>query len=131
MFIKLRSAAQPFRRIASRVQTTLNPPRVGFKGPLAHREVIGGNWDVIGPLQFDYVVGQGLQPHHVFLDIACGCLRGGRLFIQYLEPGHYLGIDRDGNLIRYGVELELGRDVADAKRPEFLVSSRFEFDRFS
>src|ERR1700678_1283527 len=44
---------------------------------LGHREYVGGLWEVIGKLQFDFLISRGLKPEHVFLDIACGPLRGG------------------------------------------------------
>ena len=50
-------------------------------------------WTRIGRMQFDYLVGHGLRPHHRMLEIGCGNLRAGRLFIDHLEPGHYYGID--------------------------------------
>lgn len=42
-----------------------------------HRIAVGGMWDEIGKLQFEFMVKQGLKPHHKFLDIGCGSLRGG------------------------------------------------------
>ncbi|MBR8639511.1 class I SAM-dependent methyltransferase [Streptomyces tuirus] len=51
------------------------------------------SWTRIGRMQFDYLVGHGLQPHHRMLEIGCGNLRAGRLFIDHLDSGHYYGID--------------------------------------
>jgi uncharacterized protein YhjY with autotransporter beta-barrel domain len=51
-------------------------------------------------------------------------------FIRYLEPGHYLGVDKEPLLIEAGVERELGRDLYELKRPQLLVSSAFDFERF-
>jgi len=50
-------------------------------------------WLQIGQLQFDYAVGHGLKPDMRMLEIGCGNLRAGRLFIDYLEPGCYYGVD--------------------------------------
>jgi cyclopropane fatty-acyl-phospholipid synthase-like methyltransferase len=44
-------------------------------------------------LQFDYLVGQGLQPGDRMLEIGCGSLSAGHLFIDYLSAGNYYGID--------------------------------------
>jgi hypothetical protein len=96
-----------------------------------HRAYIGGRWDELGRIQFDYMVGRGLEPHHVFLDIACGSLRGGVHFIRYLDAGNYLGIEKEKALVRSGLSKELSRQVYKEKRPEFVVSGSFEFDRFS
>ena len=98
---------------------------------IGHREYVGGLWDVIGGLQFRFMTGRGLEPHHVLVDVACGSLRGGVHFIPYLEAGHYLGIDLNSELIDAGIKEELGRDLYELKMPEFVVSDTFEFFRFS
>ena len=51
------------------------------------------SWLKIGQMQFDYLVSHGLKPGIRLLEIGCGILRAGRLFIDYLEPGDYYGID--------------------------------------
>ena len=51
------------------------------------------SWLKLGQLQFDYLIGHGLQPGDRMLEIGCGNLRAGRLFIGYLNPGYYYGID--------------------------------------
>jgi hypothetical protein len=98
---------------------------------IGHRDYVGGMWDEIGQLQFDFLVSQGLTPEHVFLDVACGSLRGGVHFIDYLNPGKYLGIEKEKLLIKKGIENELAPGVLEAKRPEFVASGSFEFERFS
>lgn len=96
-----------------------------------HRGQVGGLWDEIGRLQYDFLIGRGLEPRHVLLDIGCGALRGGRFFIPYLDEGHYLGIDSQRELIEAGLRHELDTRTAGAKRPEFLVDRHFAFERFS
>ncbi len=98
---------------------------------LGHRLYVGGKWEEIGKLQFDYLVRQGLGPQDCFLDIACGALRGGVHFIRYLDAGRYLGLDREAALVEKGIEQELGQEVYEEKRPEFVISSSFEFHKFS
>lgn len=98
---------------------------------LGHRRYVGGMWDHMGRLQFDFMLAQGLQPNHCMLDVACGALRGGVRFIRYLDKGNYLGIDREQALIDIGIAKELGHDLFQRKQPEFVVSSAFEFHRFS
>jgi SAM-dependent methyltransferase len=51
------------------------------------------SWLKIGQMQFDYLLGHGLKPDMRMLEIGCGNLRAGRLFIDYLDPGNYYGID--------------------------------------
>jgi len=73
----------------------------------------------------------GLRPEHVLLDIGCGSLRGGVEFISYLHAGNYLGLDSSNRLIQAGIKEELGRRLLKLKSPEFMVSRRFEFEKFS
>ena len=62
-------------------------------GLYAHRGYVGGMWEEIGKVQIDFMVGRGLKPSDVFVDVACGSLRAGRHFISYLDPANYLGLD--------------------------------------
>lgn len=92
------------------------------------------SWLKLGRLQFDYLLGHGLQPGDRMLEIGCGNLRAGRLFIDYLDPGHYYGIDispdiltaAQGTLVEFGLQpklpyLTLVRDL----KLEFLPSAGF------
>src|SRR5262245_33512597 len=99
---------------------------------VGHRQFVGGAgdyWDTIGDLQFQFIVDRGLTPSDMFVDVACGSLRGGARFIRYLEPDHYLGIDKHIELIIYGVATELGMPIFREKRPRFAVSDCFEFHK--
>ena len=116
---------QAFRRFKWQPSGTL-----GVK-VLGHRRFVGGHWGQMGKLQLDFMRGRGLEPHHVLVDVACGSLRAGQYFIPYLEPGHYLGIEREQALIDAALAHELAPDVAAAKKPELLVDSRFAFASFS
>jgi hypothetical protein len=77
------------------------------------------------------MVAQGLRPTDVLLDVGCGALRGGVHFIRYLQPGNYLGIEKEVELLRRGVDLELGAEAFAGQRPELVTSDAFQFDRFS
>jgi SAM-dependent methyltransferase len=88
---------------------------------------VGGNWDVIGPLQFGYLRDHGLAPHHRMLDIGCGTLRGGRHFIRYLEPGCYTGFDTSPQSIAFAKQLVVDEGLAD-RRPRLVVSKRPTLD---
>jgi len=98
---------------------------------VGHRNYVGGKWEEIGKLQFDYLISKGLKPNDIFLDIACGSLRAGIHFINYLNKGNYLGIDKEKELIDLGIEKELTEEVFLSKTPEFVVSDKFEFSKFS
>ena len=100
---------------------------------LGHRNYVGGNgdlWDVMANLQLDFMKSKGLKPNHTFLDIACGSLRAGRLFIEYLNPNKYMGIEKEINLVIHGVAEELGIEKFINKSPSFVISSQFEFEKF-
>ncbi|HLL27177.1 MAG TPA: class I SAM-dependent methyltransferase [Xanthobacteraceae bacterium] len=98
-----------------------------------HRAFVGGDgqyWNHVSELQFGFLVNEGLRPTDVFIDVACGSLRGGIRFIDYLEPARYLGIDKHIELVIYGVAAELGIDKFRQKRPRFVISDSFEFSKF-
>ena len=98
-----------------------------------HRNLIGGLWEHIGKLQFDFMIKQGLKPNHKLIDIGCGCLRGGIHFIEYLIPGNYYGTDIHDELISTGIEKELKPLGLDTKCiPEnFSINPNFDFSNFS
>ncbi len=104
----------------------------------SHEAAVGGRthvwWLKIGQMQFDYLVGHGLKPTDRMLEIGCGDLRAGRLFIDYLDAGNYYGIDISpdillaaaGTLSQAGLQgklphLSLVRDLTFA----FLPSGHF------
>ena len=89
-----------------------------------HRRAVGGMWEEIGQLQFEFLVGQGLRPEHYLLDMGCGSLRGGVHFIKHLEPGHYFGIDRNASLLAAG-QSELERAGVTGKRPTLATRDDF------
>jgi SAM-dependent methyltransferase len=97
-----------------------------------HRGVIGGLWDEIGSLQFEFLQRHGLLPEHHLLDVGCGSLRGGVHFAAYLQPGHYWGIDANGSLLDAGFRIELGRlGLTDrVPRTNLLHDREFNFERF-
>lgn len=83
----------------------LSPHRAGD----SWRDAVGGLWDEVGDLQFNFLVAQGLKPEHSFLDVGCGCLRGGVRFLKYLDDGNYHGIDAQQALLDAGVHTEMPR----------------------
>lgn len=94
-----------------------------------HRTFVGGLWDEMGALQFEFLKAQGLQPGHRLVDVGCGALRGGVHFIRYLAPGLYHGIDINASLLEAGTR-EIAQLQLDGKAPHLLVNERFELFRF-
>jgi SAM-dependent methyltransferase len=97
-----------------------------------HREQVGGLWEQLGRLQFDFLVRDGLTPDARLLDVGCGCLRGGVHFVRYLRPGHYYGLDVNASLLRAGFEWELPQAGLAGRLPRenLLADGRFEAWRF-
>jgi len=107
-------------------------PPEGDKGieERGHRVYVGGMWEEIGKLQFDFLLSRGLKPDSFLLDIACGSLRLGGKAIPYLEPSHYLGIEKERGLVEAGLEKELDHALRNEKTPKLVISDSFEFEKF-
>jgi len=112
------------------VESQLAPQGIQGVELLGHRTYVGGLWEQIGQLQFAFLCSRGLRPDQVLLDIACGSLRLGVHAIPYLHPGHYLGIEKEAELLRRGVDLELGHAQFERFRPQLIANATFEFHRF-
>lgn len=92
-----------------------------------HRAWVGGLWEEIGQLQFDFLVNRGLRPDMRLLDVGCGCLRGGVHFVRYLNSGNYYGIDISQELMNAGRDRELGPLGLKEKLPLQNLSCRSDF----
>ena len=97
-----------------------------------HRLRVGGLWEEVGRLQFEFLKQHGMQPSTRLLDIGCGCFRGGVHLVHYLDPAGYYGIDISQEMLDAGYERELSPLGLDAKLPRenLLCSGDFEFARF-
>ncbi len=98
----------------------------------SYRNYVGSEdrYDLIGAMQFDLMVRLGLREQHALLDIGCGSLRSGRLFIPYLLPGNYCGIEPNDWLIESGIQENLGRSIQAVKRPRFDHNDTFDLTVF-
>lgn len=94
-----------------------------------HRDAVGGLWDQMGRLQFEFLRSRGLERSHHLADIGCGCLRGGVHFIDYLEPGHYFGLDINASLLDAG-QVEVDQHGLRDKAPQLLLDDGFRSSRF-
>lgn len=96
----------------------MNAPRwQTFVGP-AER------WDTQAAGQFAYMARLGLRGHHRLLDVGCGSLRAGRLFIPYLQADRYFGIEPEAWLLEDGKRLHVGDDLLALRRPRFITGNR-------
>lgn len=98
----------------------------------SYRNYVGSEdkYDLIGAMQFDLMVRLGLREEHALLDIGCGSLRSGRLFIPYLLPGNYCGLEPNDWLIDNGIQENLGRSILEVKRPRFEHNDTFDLAVF-
>jgi SAM-dependent methyltransferase len=94
-----------------------------------HRKYVGGVWDTHGKHQLEYLISQGLKPHHKLMDIGCGAFRAGRHFIDYLDAGNYYGVDANHSVMQAGYDNEL-TDEQRAKQPieNLRANDRFDTD---
>ncbi len=81
------------------------------------------DFDLVAASTFSLLAILGLRQSHRLLDIGCGSMRCGRLFIPYLNRGGYTGIDPERWLVEEGVAREVGADLVRAKQPHFEFSA--------
>jgi SAM-dependent methyltransferase len=122
------SLARSFRAASDDAAVT----STGQAGDRSYRAWVGPpqSYDLVAAMQFTLLCRLGLREHHYLLDIGCGSLRGGRLFIPYLLPGRYFGIEPEQWLIDEGLDRELGRDIVQVKRPTFSNDAGFQLSAF-
>lgn len=77
------------------------------------------DYDLISAMTFGLLTTLGMRGHHRLIDIGCGSLRNGRLFIPYLNVGNYIGIEPNQWLVEEGIEREVGADLVRIKQPRF------------
>ena len=92
-------------------------------------------WLQLGQLQFDYLSSHGLKPGMRMLEVGCGNLRAGRLFIDYLDAGNYYGTDISPDILlaaqrtigEYGLQRKLPYlTLVDDLRLQFLPDGHFD-----
>jgi len=88
------------------------------------------NYDLITAMQFNLFTALGLREYHKFLDIGCGSLRAGRLFMTYLNKGNYCAIEPEKHLVEDGVNYEIGSCLVHIKEPRFEYSYDFPIGSF-
>jgi choline-sulfatase len=79
-------------------------------------------YDHIAAMTFNLLTTLGLRQEHTLLDIGCGSLRVGRLFIPYLNQGNYFGVEPNEWLVQAGIRCEVGEDLIRIKRPKFFFT---------
>ncbi|MET8046426.1 class I SAM-dependent methyltransferase [Streptosporangium sp. NPDC005286] len=108
-----------YYRAVMRSETARSPR--GAVGSRSYRR-----WVALGKAQFDYLVRHGLKPEHRMLEIGCGNLRAGRLFIGYLDTGNYYGLDISPEILIAAQETLVTYDLRD-KLPHLLPVADLRF----
>ena len=78
-------------------------------------------WKIKRDFQINYLKAVGIKPNHYLADIGCGTLRGGIPLIDYLDKGHYYGIEFRDFVLDEGRK-ELKENNLEDKGPILLVS---------
>ena len=105
-------------------------PVTGYEpGDPEYRAFVGPfeQYDVMGATQFSLLYSLGIRQHHRLLDVGCGSLRAGRLFITYLEPGNYTGVEPNTWLVEDAIAYQTGQSLIDVKEPVFSNNDGFDF----
>lgn len=76
-------------------------------------------WESVGELQYRFLLDHSLQPEHYLLDVGCGTFRVGRFLIDYLDTGHYYGVDKWQEALDVGIERVLEVEGLMGKKPQF------------
>ncbi|MGP4001252.1 class I SAM-dependent methyltransferase [Streptomyces sp. 8N706] len=84
-------------------------------------------WLALGQMQFDYLFEHGLKPNDRMLEIGCGNLRAGWRFIDYLEQGHYYGIDISPDILVEAKKTLVHRKLQD-KLPYLTIAGDLTLD---
>ena len=96
-----------------------------------YRKLVGKGWDIYAAHQFNVLISLGLKGNHTLLDIGCGGLRGGRLFIAFLEKGNYYGIEPASWAVKDAIKNELGQEYIKKRRPSFDYNSEANISVFN
>jgi cyclopropane fatty-acyl-phospholipid synthase-like methyltransferase len=94
-------------------------------GDAHYRAYVGPprDYDLVAAMCFNLLTTIGLRQHHRLLDVGCGSLRLGRLFVPYLNVGNYVGVEPNAWLVEEGIRQELGAEQVGIKQPTFLFES--------
>lgn len=98
-----------------------------------HRAYVGprDEYDVGAAHQFNLLTSLlGMREYHQLLEIGCGSLRAARLFIPYLLPERYHGLEPNRWLVEAGLKHELGDSLLLARRPAFEFNATFDLACF-
>lgn len=109
-------------RVQARAEEMMT--RHGFLGvPVATFEQAGRE-------QLIALLGEGLNPESIFLDIGCGCLRTAYWLVRFLDPRCYHGIEPARQRVEYGLRYLFTPEEVALKEPRFDFNPRFDSSVF-
>lgn len=85
-----------------------------------------GQFERMGRWQFDTLREAGLSQRDYLLDVGCGPLRGGRLFVDFLDRDRYVGMDISAAAIRAGRQRVRDEELL-SKRPTLIQNTDLRF----
>ena len=90
--------------------------RTRTPGSHHYRAFVGDTqtYDIFSHMQFSLMTLLGLRQEHTLLDIGCGSLRAGKLFLMYFLPDRYFGIEPEQWLVEEGIDREIGASSSSA-----------------
>jgi len=77
-------------------------------------------WKMKRDFQIGFLKKVGMVPENYLLDFGCGVLRGGLPMIEYLNEGHYCGIESRRTVLDEGI-VALKESGLQAKSPQLLA----------
>lgn len=108
--------------------------RLGLTSSLERRQGMVGPshlWKMKRDFQINFLKSIGMVPESYVLDLGCGVLRGGLAIIEYLNPGHYYGLESRHAVLQEGMRA-LQEAGLQSKAPTLLAIddlSRAALDR--
>jgi SAM-dependent methyltransferase len=97
--------------------------RLGLMTGLERRQAMVGPshlWKMKRDFQIAFLKSIGMAREHYVLDLGCGVLRGGLPIVEYLDPGHYYGIESRSAVLEEG-KMALREAGFESKTPVLLV----------
>jgi len=109
------------------LQRAIRRVRYTIAGASGRRHKLVGSlaaWKGARVFQREFLLSQGLEPGHRLIEIGCGTLRGGLPLIEWLDTGHYTGLE-----VREDHLAAAHRELADSglahKEPALVRSEDF------
>jgi SAM-dependent methyltransferase len=101
---------------------------------LGETRFIGGpkyDFELLGRAGFEVLLREGLCPSSRVLDVGCGALRLGYWLMRFLDPGCYLGIEPNQEMLRLGLDELVEPEAVERAEARFDHNDEFDFSVFN